>query len=56
MAFLSFGVIAAGRIHYKPKKPLSERRIADLRANIPLLNKVGKLLRDETPLGRVMAP
>jgi len=55
MAFLSFGVIAAGRIHYKPKKPLSKGRIADLRANIHILNKVGKLQRDEPPLGRVMA-
>jgi len=55
MAFLSFGVIAAGRITHKPKKPLSKGRIADLRANIPILNKVGKLQRDEPPLGRVMA-
>jgi hypothetical protein len=33
MAFLSFGLIAAGRIHYKPKKPLSKGRITDLRLN-----------------------
>jgi hypothetical protein len=55
MAFLCFGVIAAGRIHYKPKVPLSEHRVANLKANISLLNKVGKLLRDEPPLGRIMA-
>lgn len=55
MAFLSYGVIAAGRIIHKPTKPLGKRRIARLRANIDLLNRVGKLLREESTLGRVMA-
>ncbi len=45
MAFLSYGVIAAGRIIHKPTKPLGKRRIARLMANIGLLNRVGKLLR-----------
>ena len=34
---------------------LGRRRIRQLKKNIPLLNKIGKLLRDETILGRVMA-
>ncbi len=55
MAFLSYGVIAAGRIIHKPKKPLGKKRIAKLMANIDLLNRVGKLLREEPTLGRVMA-
>ncbi len=55
MAFLSYGVIAAGRIIHKPTKPLGKRRIARLMANIDLLNRVGKLLREEPTLGRVMA-
>lgn len=55
MAFLSLGVIAAGRILGKPKMNLGRRRIRRLKQNIPLLNKIGKLLRDEPTLGRVMA-
>jgi hypothetical protein len=55
MAFLSYGVIAAGRIIHKPTKPLGKRRIAMLMANIGLLNRVGRLLREEPTLGRVMA-
>ncbi len=55
MAFLSYGVIAAGRIIHKPTKPLGKRRIAKIMANIDLLNRVGKLLREEPTLGRVMA-
>jgi hypothetical protein len=55
MAFLSYGVIAAGRIVHKPTKPLGKRRIAKLFANIDLLNRVGILLREEPTLGRVMA-
>ncbi len=55
MAFLSYGVIAAGRIIHKPTKPLGKKRIARLFANIHLLNRVGKLLREEPTLGRVIA-
>ncbi len=55
MAFLSYGVIAAGRIIHKPTKPLGKRRIVKLMANIDLLNRVGKLLKEEPTLGRVMA-
>lgn len=47
--------MAAGRIHHKPKKQLGKGRLARLRKSIPLLNKVGKLLREEPALGRVMA-
>jgi len=55
MVFLSHGVVAAGRIHHKPEKQLGKSRLKSLRKNIPLLNKVGKLLREEPTLGRVMA-
>ncbi len=55
MAFLSYGVIAAGRIIHKPTKPLGKKRITRLMANIDLLNRVGKLLREEPTLGRIMA-
>jgi len=55
MVFLSHGVVAAGRILGKTKMNLGRRRIRRLRKNVPLLNKIGKLLRDEPILGRVMA-
>ena len=55
MVFLSQGVVAAGRIIGKPKMNLGRRRIRRLKKNMPLLNKIGKLLRDEPILGRVMA-
>jgi hypothetical protein len=55
MAFLSHGVIAGGRIHYEPTWNLEDSAISLLKNNILLLNKVGKLLRDEPELGRVMA-
>src|SRR3989337_994845 len=55
MAYLSHGVIAAGRLYHEPKKKLGARRIRKLRKNITLLNKIGKLLREEPALGRVMA-
>lgn len=55
MVFLSHGVVAAGRIHHKPEKQLGKSRLKRLRKNISLLNKVGKLLREEPTLGRVMA-
>ncbi len=55
MVFLSFGVVAAGRIIHKPTKPLGKKRIAKLRKNIDLLNRIGKLLREEPTLGRVIA-
>jgi hypothetical protein len=55
MAFLSHGVIAGGRLHYEPTWNLEEGSISRLRENIALLNKVGKMLKDEPELGRVMA-
>jgi hypothetical protein len=55
MAFLSHGVIAGGRIQYKRTWNLEDSAISRLKNNIILLNKVGKLLRDEPELGRVMA-
>ena len=55
MAFLGHEVIAGGRLHYEQKKNLKEGSIKRLRQNIELLNKVGKILKDETELGRVMA-
>ncbi len=55
MAFLSHGVIAGGRLHYEPTWNLKEGNISRLRENIVLLNKVGKLLKDEPELGRVIA-
>jgi hypothetical protein len=55
MVFLSFGVVAAGRIIHKPTKPLGKQKIARLRKNINLLNRIGKLLRDEPTLGRIIA-
>ncbi len=55
MVFLSFDVVAAGRIIHKPTKTLGKKRIAKLRKNINLLNRIGKLLREEPTLGRVIA-
>ena len=50
-----YRIVAAGRIHHKPRKQLGKKRIKRLRENIPLLNKVGMLLREEPTLGRVIA-
>lgn len=55
MAFLSHGVIAGGRLHYETTLNLEEGSISRLKENIILLNKVGKLLKDEPELGRVLA-
>jgi hypothetical protein len=55
MVFLSHGVVTAGRILGNPKMNLGRGRIKRLKGNIPLLNKISKLLRDEPTLGRVMA-
>jgi len=55
MVFLSHDVVAAGRLCKKPKKRLGKKAIALLRENILLLNKVGKLLREEPTLGRAIA-
>ncbi|MBC2707096.1 MAG: hypothetical protein HF977_05120 [ANME-2 cluster archaeon] len=55
MAFLAHGVIAGGRLHYELKKNLEDSSIKKLKTNIELLNKVGKLLKEEPELGRVMA-
>ena len=51
MAFLSHGVIAGGRFKTKTTKNLDEGSIFRLKKNIILLNKVGKLLKDEPELG-----
>ncbi len=55
MVFLSFGVVAAGRVLHKPTKPLGKNKIARLRKNVILLNRIGELLREESTLGRVIA-
>jgi hypothetical protein len=55
MAFLSHGVIACGRFKTKTTRNLEEGSIIRLKKNIILLNKVGKLLKDEPELGRVLA-
>ena len=55
MAYLSHGVIAAGRFRYELNKGLGQRKLSKLKRNIVLLNKVGKLLKTEPTLGRVIA-
>jgi hypothetical protein len=55
MAYLSHGVIAAGRFHYDLNKGLGQRKLSKLKRNIVLLNRVGKLLKTEPTLGRVFA-
>jgi hypothetical protein len=55
MAYLSHGVIAAGRFHYDLNKSLGPKKVSKLKRNIVLLNKVGKLLKTEPTLGRVIA-
>ena len=55
MVLAGYGVTAAGRICHEPKRNLGERKIKILKENIPLSNKVGKLLRNNPSLGRVMA-
>jgi hypothetical protein len=55
MVFLSHGVIAAGRFKTEITKNLDEGSILLLKKNITLLNKIGKLLKDEPEPGRVMA-
>jgi hypothetical protein len=55
MAYLSHGVIAAGRFHYDLNKSLGQKRLSKLKRNIVLLNKVGKLLKTEPTLGRMIA-
>jgi hypothetical protein len=55
MAFLSHGVIACGRYKTKTTRNLEEGSILRLKKNIILLNKIGKLLKDEPELGRVLA-
>jgi hypothetical protein len=55
MAYLSHGVIAAGRFHYELNKNLGQNKLSKLKMNIILLNKVGKLLKTEPTLGRVIA-
>src|SRR3972149_8740011 len=55
MAYLSHGVIAAGRFRYELNKGLGQRKLSKLKKNIVLLNKVGKLLKTEPTLGRVIS-
>jgi hypothetical protein len=55
MVFLSHGVVAAGRLSKKTKKRLGKRAITHLKENISLLNKVGKLLKEDPTLGRAIA-
>jgi len=55
MAFLSHGVIACGRFKTETTRNLEEGNILRLKRNIILLNKIGKLLKDEPELGRVLA-
>jgi len=55
MAYLSHGVIAAGRFRYDLNKSLGPKKVSKLKRNIVLLNKVGKLLKTEPTLGRVIA-
>jgi hypothetical protein len=55
MAYLSHGVIAAGRFNYDLNKSIGKKKISKLKRNIVLLNKVGMLLKTEPELGRVIA-
>ncbi|MDO9098476.1 MAG: hypothetical protein Q7U60_10190 [Candidatus Methanoperedens sp.] len=55
MAFLSHGVIAGGRLHYETTLNLEDGSISRLKDNIVLLNQIGKLLKNEPELGRVLA-
>jgi hypothetical protein len=55
MAFLSHCVIACGRFKTKTTRNLEKGSILRLKKNIILLNKIGKLLKDEPELGRVFA-
>ena len=55
MVYLALGIIEAGRIHHKPARNLSAKSVRNLRENIDLLNRVGKLLREEPTLGREFA-
>ncbi|CEG12090.1 hypothetical protein MSIBF_A1910029 [groundwater metagenome] len=54
MAFLSHKVIAAGRITHKPN-PLSKYKIRQLKNRIDIMNKVGKILRTDGDLGRIIS-
>ena len=55
MVYLSHEVIAAGRFRYDLNKSLGKKKLSKLKRNIVLLNKVGKLLKTEPTLGRVIA-
>jgi hypothetical protein len=54
MALLSYKVIAAGRITHEPKL-LSKHKIKQVKNYIHLLNKIGKMLRTDEDLGRIIA-
>ncbi len=51
MAYLSHGVIAAGRFHYDLDKSLGQKKLSKLRRNIVLLNKVGKVIENRARIG-----
>lgn len=55
MVYLALGIIEAGRVHHKPATALSAKSVKNLRENIDLVNRVGKLLREEPTLGREFA-
>jgi len=54
MAFLSHKVIAAGRITHETN-PLSKHKIKQLKNHIDIMNKVGKILRTDGDLGRIIS-
>jgi hypothetical protein len=54
MSMLSHKVIAAGRITHEPK-PLSRHKIKQLITHLNILNKMGKILRTDEDLGRIIS-
>ena len=44
-------LIVDGRLYYEPKRNLEEGSIKRLKQNIELLNKIGKIQKDEPELG-----
>jgi hypothetical protein len=54
MSYLSYHVIAAGRTKIKPVE-LTKSMKEEIKANLELLNKVGKLLRLDGEYGKIIA-
>ena len=54
MSLLSHKVIATGRITHEPNPP-SEHKIKQLKTHIDIMNKVGKILRTDGDLGRIIS-